>query len=167
MLWTRRLHHMDPREIGWPIRPQSETISLRPLDPQHLDGKKSNCSDYNFLRMVPNSPAECAMCEQYWKTATISSLGALLLKQSGRRPELLDLGYPCWRISGDPWRLGPTGGGPEWQLIFTTLWVIWNHRNEVVFRGRTPSADAVVHEAGGLVLSWNRVGLGLSAFVPL
>ena len=43
--------------------------------------------------------------------ATISLLCARLLRLFGRRPELLDPGYPRWRISGDPWRTVPTGGG--------------------------------------------------------
>ena len=68
-----------------------------------------------------------------------------------------------WRSLAD----GPYRRGAEWHLIFATLWTIWNHRNEVVFRGQTPSADAVVHEARGLVYLWNRVGLGISAPVLL
>ena len=68
-----------------------------------------------------------------------------------------------WRSMAD----GPYCRGAEWHLIFATLWTKWNHRNEVVFRGRTPSAEAVVHEARGLVFLWNRVGLGIATSVPL
>ena len=59
---------------------------------------------------------------------------------------------------------------PEEDRVATPIchaMVLWTHRNEVVFRGRTPSADAVVHEVGGLVNSWNRVGLSLPVFVTL
>ena len=68
-----------------------------------------------------------------------------------------------WRSMAD----GPYRRGAEWHLIFATLWTIWNHQNEVVFRGRIPSADAVVHEARGLVSLWNRVGLGIATPVLL
>ena len=59
---------------------------------------------------------------------------------------------------------GPYRRGAEWHLIFATLWTIWNHRNEVVFRGRTPSVDVVVHEARGLVD--RLIGCGLTVDGP-
>ena len=30
-----------------------------------------------------------------------------------------------------------------------TLWAIWLHRNEVIFRGVAPSGDAIQHGGGG------------------
>ena len=35
---------------------------------------------------------------------------------------------------------------------FATLWSLWIHRNEVIFRGRTPSADTICTARGGLCL---------------
>ena len=58
-------------------------------------------------------------------------------------------------------QLNPFGtllpGGPfrctaEWHTIFANLWAIWLHRNEVVFRGRSPSVDAIQHDARGIAL---------------
>ena len=118
-------------------------------------------------QMVHSSSAECTMCgaivedcDHLFTRCLVAQTVWTLTRVV--RPRLSSM-EDFWRSMAD----GPCRRGAEWQLIFATLWVIWNHRNEVVFRGRTPSADAVVHEAGGLVLSWNRVGLGLSAFVPL
>ena len=55
----------------------------------------------------------------------------------------------------------------DWRRAFATLWAIWIHRNEVIFRGVTPSSDAITYAAGGYVISWNRGGLGPSHVVPL
>ena len=37
----------------------------------------------------------------------------------------------------------------DWRRAFVTLWAIWIHRNEVIFRGVTPSSDAIIYAAGG------------------
>ena len=55
----------------------------------------------------------------------------------------------------------------EWQTIFATIWSLWIHRNEVIFKGRTPSADAVLHSARGFASFWHRGGLGPSTIGPL
>ena len=62
---------------------------------------------------------------------------------------------------------GPFRRAAEWNTIFANLWAIWLHRNEVVFRGRSPSVDAIQHDARGIAYSWNRGGSSLSNFVPL
>ena len=31
----------------------------------------------------------------------------------------------------------------EWQTIFATLWSLWTHRKEVIFKGRTLFVDAI------------------------
>ena len=118
-------------------------------------------------RMVPNSSAECAMCGAMLEDCNHLFIRCLVTQAAWTltrfvRPRSSSL-EAFWRSMAE----GPYRRRVEWQLIFATLWVIWTHRNEVVFRGCTPSADAVVHEAGGLVTSWNQVGLGLLVFVTL
>ena len=53
------------------------------------------------------------------------------------------------------------------RRIFATLWAIWIHRNEVIFKGVTPSGDAIIHTAEGFYLSWHRGGVCLLNHVPL
>ena len=50
---------------------------------------------------------------------------------------------------------------------FGRVWSIWTHRNEVIFRGCTPSVDAILHNARGLASFWLRGGLGPSISIPL
>ena len=118
-------------------------------------------------RMVPNASAECAMCgaipedcDHIFIRCPVAQAVWMLTRFVRPRPPSLEV---LWRSMAD----GPYRRRTEWQILYATLWVLWTRRNEVVFRGRTPSADAVVHEAGGLVNSWNRVGLNLPVFVTL
>ena len=118
-------------------------------------------------RMVPNSSAECAMCgailedcDHIFIRCPVAQAVWTLTRFVRPRPLSLEV---LWSSMAD----GPYRRRTEWQLLYATLWVLWTHRNEVVLRGRTPSADAIVYEAGGLVTSWNRVGLSLSVFVTL
>ena len=115
----------------------------------------------------PNASAECAMCgaipedcDHIFIRCPVAQAVWTLTRFVRPRPPSLEV---LWRSMAD----GPYRRRTEWQILYATLWVLWTHRNEVVFSGRTPSADAVVHEAGGLVNSWNRVGLNLPVFVTL
>ena len=106
-------------------------------------------------RWDPHSSADCALCGASLEDCDhlfvrCSLAQAVWTMTRGFRAQLSSMEV-FWRSLGD----GPYRRGAEWHLIFARLWTIWNHRNEVVFRGRIPSADAVVHEARGLVSSWN------------
>ena len=59
---------------------------------------------------------------------------------------------------------GPCRRASEWKSIFAKLWSIWLHWNDVVFRGRPSSADAIQHDSRGLTLFWHQGGLDLSGF---
>ena len=53
-----------------------------------------------------------------------------------------------WRsLSGGAFRLEA-----EWQTIFAILWSLWTHRNEVIFKGCTPSLMLSSTMRGGLRL---------------
>ena len=118
-------------------------------------------------RWDPHSSAECVLC-----TSGLEDCDHLFVRcplaqavwtmTRGGRAQASSMEV-LWRSMAD----GPYHRGAEWHLIFATLWTIWNHRNEVVFRGRTPSAEAVIHEARGLVFLWNRGDLGIVTYVPL
>ena len=53
---------------------------------------------------------------------------------------------------------GPFRRATEWQTIFAILWAIWLHRNDIIFRGRSPSPDAIQHDAQGIAHSWHLGG---------
>ena len=118
-------------------------------------------------RMAPASETECILCRgavedcehlfvtcpfaaSVWQLARVAQIDTLSLEA-------------FWRSIGD----GPYRRTAEWQGIFAILWFIWSYRNEVIFRGRFPSVDAIQHDAQGLAILWNRGGLGPSTFVPL
>ena len=118
-------------------------------------------------RFCPGSSAECPLCggvsedclhlffectfaQASWRAASTSSLDVSTAES-------------FWSSIGR----GPFRRAAEWNTIFANLWAIWLHRNEVVFRGRSPSANAIEHDARGIAYSWNRGGSSLSNFVPL
>ena len=115
-------------------------------------------------RMAPESTTECALCagavedcEHLFVTCPFASSVWL-----PARVAQIDISSweAFWRsISDGPYRLKA-----EWQSIFAFLWSIWSHRNEVILRGRSPSVDAIQHDARGLITLWIRGGLGPSTF---
>lgn len=52
-------------------------------------------------------------------------------------------------------RAGTYRGEAEWQKLFAILWAIWIHRNDVVFRGLSPSAMAIQYGVRGLTRLWH------------
>ena len=117
--------------------------------------------------MIPDAPAECTLCAGAKKDCehlfvTYSFASSVWQRATIARLELSSW-EKFWSSIGDgSYRL--TAG---WQLIFAILWSIWCHRNEVIFRGRTPSIDAIQHDARGLDISCSRRGLGPRSLVPL
>ena len=118
-------------------------------------------------RWDPHSSADCVLCrsgvedcDHLFVRCRLAQAVWTMTRGGQAQASSLEV---LWRAMAD----GPYRRGAEWHLIFATLWTIWNHRNEVVFRGRTPSAEAVIHEARGLVSLWNRGDLGIVTYVPL
>ena len=52
------------------------------------------------------------------------------------------------------------------RCIFAVLWIIWTHRNKIIFRGVTPSGDAISYAERGFSSSWFRGGVGPSPLFP-
>ena len=118
-------------------------------------------------RLVPDSPVDCPMCARAMEdcphlffTCPFAQ-EVWLAVNVGRIVTTSE--EALWRsLSGGAFRRET-----EWLTIFATLWSIWTHRNEVIFRGCTPSVDATLHNARGFASFWFRGGLGPSISVPL
>ena len=68
----------------------------------------------------------CPLAQEVWQAADVGRLVATSEEA-------------FWRsLSGGAFRREA-----EWQSTFATLWSICTHRNEVIFKGCTPSADAI------------------------
>ncbi|XP_078443744.1 uncharacterized protein LOC144713124 [Wolffia australiana] len=118
-------------------------------------------------RWYPGNTAECVLC-----SGAVEDCGHLFFR--------CPTAQAVWQAAGvgsvDPateedfWN--SISGGlfrqePEWQRIFAHLWAIWLHRNEVIFKGRPPSVDAILHDARGLANFWKRGGCGPLVSSPL
>ena len=118
-------------------------------------------------RMFPDSPLECLLCARVVEDCLHLFFACPLAQEVW---QAVDVGRlvatsedAFWRsFSGRAFR-----HEAEWQTIFAKLWFIWTHRNEVIFRGCTPSADAIQHNARGFASFWHQGGLGPSTTVPL
>ena len=117
--------------------------------------------------MVPDSPVECPLCARALEDCPhlffACPLAQKVWQAAGVGRLVATSEEAFWRsLSGGAFRREA-----EWQTIFATLWSIWTHRNEVIFRGCTPSADAIQHNARGFASFWHQGGLGPSTTVPL
>ena len=118
-------------------------------------------------RMVPNAQVECPLCARAMEDCQhlffVCPLAQTVWQETrvGRLVATLEEAF--WRSLGR----GTFRREVEWQTIFVTLWSLWIHRNEGIFRGRTQSADAILHSARGFTFFWQRGGLGPSTIRPL
>ena len=115
-------------------------------------------------RFCPDAPTECPLCAGAAEDCSHLFFECQFAQMAWRVTHMSGLDKSA---AASFWRsisVGPFRCASEWQSIFATLWSIWLHRNEVVFKGRPPSAEAIQHDLRGLMYFWNRGGIGLSGF---
>ena len=128
--------------------------------------------DQDFLRFlwqrfVPDVDAGCVMCSD-----TTEDCSHLFFECPMVQPEWIaaSLGGIDVKAGDAFWHSicqGPFRREAEWQNILATLWAIWLHRNEIIFKGRLPSTDVVQHSARGMARSWHLGGMTHSGLAPL
>ena len=98
-------------------------------------------------RMVPDALVECPLCvraeEDCQHLFFACPLAQTVWQTTGVGRLVATSEEAFWRSLGS----GTFRRKIEWQTIIATLWYLWIHKNEVIFRGRTPSADAILHSA--------------------
>ena len=106
-------------------------------------------------RYVPEADASCVMCSSMFEDCTHLFFECPLVQPMWAAAALDGLDT----TSADAfWRSlcqGPFRREVEWRTIFATLWAIWLHRNEIIFRGRLPSTDAVQYDARWIAQYWH------------
>ena len=115
-------------------------------------------------RFYPDALVECPLCARVVEDCSHLFFECRFAQMAWRATTTCCLvtssADSFWQsISRGPFRLVS-----EWQSIFATLWSIWLHRNDVVFKGCPPSVDAIQQDARGLTLFWQRGGLDPSGF---
>ena len=118
-------------------------------------------------RICPGSSAECPLCAGVIEDYSHLFFECQYAQATWRAAATSNLDFYTAECFWCSIAWGPFRCTAEWHTIFTNLWAIWLHRNEVVFRGRSKSVDVIQHNARGIAYSWNRGGSSLSNFVPL
>ena len=118
-------------------------------------------------RFCLGTSAECPLCAEVSENCSHLFFECQYAQATWRAASTSNLDFTTAESFWSSIARGPFRFAAEWHTIFANLWAIWRHRNEVVFRGRSPSVDAIQHNARGIAYSWNRGSSGLSNFVPL
>ena len=118
-------------------------------------------------RFCPGSSAECPLCASVSEDCSHLLFECQYAQATWWAASTSNLDFSTAESFWYSIARGPFRCAAEWHTIFANLWAIWLHRNEVVFRRRSPLVDAIQHDARGIAYSWNRGGSGLSNFVPL
>ena len=109
-------------------------------------------------RFVPEADAGCVMCSATIEDCTHLFFGCPLVQPMWIAVALGGIDTTSvaafWRSICQ----GPFRREAEWMTIFATLWAIWLHRNEIIFRGHLPSTDAVQYDARWIAQSWHLGG---------
>ena len=118
-------------------------------------------------RFCPGTSAKCPLCADVNEDCSHLFFECQYAQATRRAASTSKLDLSTAESFWSSIARGPFKCAAEWHTFFANLWVIWLHRNEVVFRGRSPLVDAIQHDTRGITYSWNRGGSGLSNFVPL
>ena len=118
-------------------------------------------------RMLLDSPVSCPLCGGGPKDCSHLFFQCSLVQEAWQGATVARLSVTSEEAFWSSLSGGFFRGEADWRRIFFTLWAIWIHRDEVVFRGVTPSGDAIIHSTEGFDLSWHRGGVCLSNYVPL
>ena len=122
LVWRRHIP-LKIKVFGWLlIRDRLMTCSLRQRFVLEADdgcamcsGATEDCSHLFF---------ECPLVQPVWNAAALGEID-------------VTAGDAFWQSICQ----GPFRRETEWQTIFATLWAIWLHRNEVIFRGACCEGD--------------------------
>ena len=118
-------------------------------------------------RVIPNVLASCALCAGAEETCEHLLITCPVSSSIWQRANVDRLDISSWEAFWRSFGAGKQRLSAEWQRLFSILWSIWGHRNEVIFRERIPSVDAIQHDARGLEQSWYPSGSGQSTYVSL
>ena len=115
-------------------------------------------------RMTPEATTECALCAGAVEDCEHLFVTCPLASSVWLSARVAQIDLSSWEAFWRSINNGPYRSKVEWQHIYANLWSIWSHRNEVIFRGHSPSVDAIQHDARGLITLWIRGGLGPLTF---
>ena len=113
-------------------------------------------------RMAPEASTECALCSGAVEDCEHLFITCPIASSTWRLAGVAQIDTSSWEAFWRSLSAGPYRLKAEWQNIFVLLWAIWSHRNEVIFKGRPPSVDAIQHDVRGFISIWSRGGLGPS-----
>ena len=106
-------------------------------------------------RYVPEADAGCVICSTMSEDCTHLFFECPLVQLVWAAAALDGLNTTLADVFWRSLCQGPLRREAEWRTIFATLWTIWIHRNEIIFRGRLPSIDAVQHDARWIAQYWH------------
>ena len=143
VIWKQRLP-LKIRIFGWLlVRPRLMTRAMR----HHI---------------VPRAVMNCPLCDGEIEDCSRLFFTCPMVQESWQTT-----GAARPTVSSDEEFWSSFRRETAWRRVFATLWAIWIHRNEVIFRGVTPSDNVIQHAAGGFFYSWTRGGFGPSHLLPL
>ena len=139
LLWKRRIP-LKVKIFRWLLIPgRLMTRSQRQRYVQEVDAGCVMCS--GAIEDCTHLFFECPLVQPVWTAAAMGGIDATLAA--------------AFWCSICQW---PFRRKAEWKTIFATLWAIWPHWNEIIFRVRPASTDTVQHDVRWIAHSWHPGG---------